>query len=75
MKSVLLLTVLPVLLPAQADPAFNAYKAWDAEHRRVDHKARTQALFDASGKCRLQIAGDERDRSGLKNVDQRRFRA
>jgi len=44
----LLLVLTPFMLLAQADPAREAYQAWDAQHRETDYKARAQSLFEAS---------------------------
>ena len=35
-------------IPAQGDPAFEAYKAWNAEHRTQDYKTRAQELLTIS---------------------------
>jgi peroxiredoxin len=48
MKAALWLFALCMLLQAEKDPAFEAYKAWDAEHRETDFKARAQSLFEVS---------------------------
>jgi hypothetical protein len=47
-KFLIVVSLLPGLLCAQADPVFEAYKAWDSEHRRSDYKARAQSLFEVS---------------------------
>jgi len=43
-----LLTVIPLLLNAQTDPASAAVKAWAQEHRSLDYQAREQSLFAVS---------------------------
>ena len=43
-----LFLLLPFLLPAQTDPAFEAYQAWDRQHPTSDFKARSQSLLEAS---------------------------
>jgi hypothetical protein len=48
MKFLLILSVMPWFLRAQADPAFEVYKAWDLEHRGSDSKAGAQSLFEVS---------------------------
>ena len=48
MRTVLILLLVPALLPAQADPASQAFSAWVEEHRMADHKARSRSLFEAS---------------------------
>ncbi|HLK69060.1 MAG TPA: TlpA disulfide reductase family protein [Bryobacteraceae bacterium] len=44
MKLLSLLAVLPLLLTAQPDPAYEAYQAWQQQHRTSDYKA----LYEAS---------------------------
>jgi thiol-disulfide isomerase/thioredoxin len=45
----LLLLLLPLLfLQADSDPAAEAYKAWELQHRDSDFKAREQSLFEVS---------------------------
>jgi len=48
MKALLLLFAFCMLLQAQKDPAYDAYKAWDAEHSGSDYGARQQSLFEVS---------------------------
>jgi len=48
MKLLVCLIVLPLFLIAQSDPAFEAYKDWESQHRTGDYKSRGQALFEAS---------------------------
>src|SRR5579871_2795099 len=48
MKLTLLAALSALLLNAQADPAADAIKAWDAEHRTTDFQAREQSLFEVS---------------------------
>ena len=48
MKQLLLLAMAPLFLHAQADPASEAYKAWDLQHRESDHTSRAQSLFEVS---------------------------
>jgi thiol-disulfide isomerase/thioredoxin len=48
MKSLLTLLLLPLVLPAQTDPAFDAYQAWQTAHRESDYKAKAASLFDVS---------------------------
>ncbi len=48
MKAALSLFAFCMLLPAQKDPAFEAYKAWDADHPETDFNARAQSLFEVS---------------------------
>jgi peroxiredoxin len=48
MKLLLLLSLAPFALHAQPDPAADAYKAWDLQHRDSDFREREQALFEVS---------------------------
>jgi len=48
MKLLLLFTVVPVLLLAQADPAFEAYQEWEQAHRNDEYKVRAQSLLEVS---------------------------
>jgi hypothetical protein len=48
MKQLLLLAMAPLFLQAQADPASEAYKAWDLEHHGPDYTARAHSLFEVS---------------------------
>jgi hypothetical protein len=48
MKLLLLLPIVPLLLQAAADPATEAYKSWNLQHRAEDYKARGQSLFEVS---------------------------
>ena len=48
MKLLLLLAMAPFLLQAQADPAAEAYKAWNRDHSGSDYVARAQSLFEVS---------------------------
>ncbi len=48
MRIVLILLLLSAPLPAQKDPASEAFSAWVVEHRAADHKARSRSLFEAS---------------------------
>jgi len=48
MKYLLLLPVLLVFLRAQPDTAYEAYKAWDAQHSAANYKAQMQSLFVVS---------------------------
>jgi peroxiredoxin len=45
---ILVLSLLSCLLEAQRDPVFEAYKAWDLQHPRLDPKARIQSLLEVS---------------------------
>ena len=48
MKFVIALFLSPVLLTAQTDPAVEAYRTWDAEHRGTDYTAPARSLFEIS---------------------------
>ncbi len=48
MKAALSLFAFCMLLQAQKDPAFEAYKVWDAEHPETEFNARAQSLFEVS---------------------------
>jgi hypothetical protein len=48
MKLRLFLLLVPVILKAQDNLVFEAYKIWDQQHPRSDYKARYQSLLEAS---------------------------
>jgi peroxiredoxin len=48
MRFLYLLLFSPALLLAQTDPSYEAYKAWDQEHRASEYNSRMQSLFEVS---------------------------
>jgi hypothetical protein len=48
MRFLYLLLFSPAFLLAQTDPSYEAYKAWDHEHRASDYHSRMQSLFEVS---------------------------
>lgn len=59
MKFAFLLTVLPMLTWAQADPFRAAYEAWDRAYPTSDLKARSQPLFEVVRGLGWQMAGKQ----------------
>jgi hypothetical protein len=55
----------PLILRAQADPAFEAYQIWDRQHPRSDNKARAQSHLEVSAECVAQWPDSEKQ-LGLK---------